>query len=198
MAQNKMDQLIALPWFMGTPLSSGWGEAVTLQQGRWRTALCRHCSASSDEEWVREADCSQQPKEHWQGGSPSRSGTKMAQGQETSVLKAQGSGHMDTGEPRASRALSGSAAGTGTCAMAFAVLDKPPGHRHWEDEPEQLCTRAEKWDIQSHVSGWASSGLCEVSLPPPQPNRGFWHTTSTGRESYTQALETIHTYIYYF
>lgn len=92
----------------------------------------------------------------------------------------------------ASSALPGSAAWTGrsqvpaagTCAMAFAVLDKLPGHSHREDEPEQLCTWAEKWDIQSHVSARASSDLW--SLPT------FWYSTSTGTESYTQVLQTIH------
>lgn len=51
--------------------------------------------------------------------------------------------------------------------MAFTVLDKLPGHSYWKDEQEQLCTWAEKWDIESPVSGWASSDLCEVSLPFP-------------------------------
>lgn len=48
----------------------------------------------------------------------------MVQEQESSVLKAQGSGHMDTGETKAEPAAAGA------CAMASAVLDKLPGHRN--------------------------------------------------------------------
>lgn len=88
----------------------------------------------------------------------------MVHEQESSVQKAQGSGHMDIGETKAEPAAAG------TCGMTFAVLDKLPGHSHWEDKPEQLCTWAEKWDIESHVSGWASSDLptCPLTI-----HRGF-------------------------
>lgn len=109
----------------------------------------------------------------------------MVQRQETSVLKAQSSGHMDTGETKAEPAVLNLAVLHGqvracavvnlavlhgqvrACAVAFAVLDKLPGHSLWEDEPEQLCTWAEKWNMESQVSGWASSDVCEVSLPFP-------------------------------
>lgn len=99
------------------------------------------------------------------------------QRQTTSVLRAQGSGHVDTGEAKPEPAVLYLAVMHGQVGGRPQLWEPVPWHllcwtsclanSYWKDEQEQLCTWAEKWDIESHVSGWASSDLCKVPLPFP-------------------------------
>lgn len=82
----------------------------------------------------------------------------MVQGQESSVLKAQS--HMDTGETKAEPAVLNLAVLHGQVGARPQQQEPVPwhllcwtSHSLWEEEPEQLCTWAEKLDMESHVSG---------------------------------------------